>query len=124
MKVLGLSGIDFVARGLRYISQLTILLKYLSSPAMMGPTPKPIRSAHQAKLSRASNRFIRASCAMEFRKGSWLQGCDFELNSLELLWHDRPRLCAGTQEQARAPLPLERAGLPARRYLCGFEVPK
>ena len=44
--------------GLRYISQLARTLKYLSMPAMMGPAPKPMRSAHQAAFSRGSSSFI------------------------------------------------------------------
>src|SRR3954471_13952019 len=106
IKVLGFKGITFVARGLRYISQLTILLKYLSSPAMIGPAPKPIRSAHQAKLSRASNRFIRVSCAMESRNRSWLQESALK-EEPEILWHSRPRLWRCTEDTGEAAIALK-----------------
>ena len=33
-------------------------LKYLSMPALMGPAPKPMRSAHHAACSRGSSSFI------------------------------------------------------------------
>src|SRR5579859_863795 len=58
MNVVELTGMTFVARGLRYILQSVNLLKYLSTPAMIGPSPTAIFSAHQLALRRLSKSFI------------------------------------------------------------------
>src|SRR5258707_14117333 len=58
MKVVALTETTFVARGVRYIPQSASLLKYLSMPVMMGPTPKPILSAHRPTLRRLSKSVI------------------------------------------------------------------
>src|ERR1019366_343856 len=55
MKVRPLNGSIFRATGLMYAVQLVKRLKYLSRPARNGPTPSPIRSAHQAWSNRESN---------------------------------------------------------------------
>src|SRR5713101_2982725 len=73
MKVAVLTGTTFVARGLRYIPQSVSLLKYLSMPVMMGPTPKPILSAHQLTLRRSSKSVIVAPCSTEPRGRNWLR---------------------------------------------------
>lgn len=58
-----------VARGLRYILQSVNLLKYLSTPAMIGPSPTAILSAHQLALSRLSKSFITGPRLSEVRGG-------------------------------------------------------
>src|SRR6202035_2650868 len=72
MKVDALTGNTFVARGLRYIPQSASLLKYLSIPVMMGPTPKPILNTHQLRLRRSSKSFIVASYPREPPVGDWI----------------------------------------------------
>src|SRR5215469_7078992 len=62
MKTGTLTGITFVAIGLRYMPQSASTLKNLSVPAMIGPRPKPRRRAHQAVLSRESKSVI--SCLL------------------------------------------------------------
>jgi hypothetical protein len=51
MKVVAPTGTTFVARALRYILQSASLLKYLSMPVIMGPTPRPTLSAHQLRTN-------------------------------------------------------------------------
>src|SRR5262249_23744528 len=46
-----LTGRNFAATGLRYMLQSVRMLKNLSSPARNGPSPSPIRSAHQTESS-------------------------------------------------------------------------
>jgi len=60
----GLTGITLVASGLRYIVQSVNRLKYLSIPAMIGPTPSPIRKTHQLAFRRSSNSCIAPSTLM------------------------------------------------------------
>src|SRR5579871_330678 len=55
MNVDGAIGITFVASGLRYISQFVKKLKYLSMPAIIGPSPRPIRNTHQLLFKRPLN---------------------------------------------------------------------
>ena len=52
MNVVALTGTTFVTRGLRYIPQSVNLLKYLSTPAMIGPSPTPSLNAHQPATQR------------------------------------------------------------------------
>src|SRR5579883_2819074 len=53
-KVDACSGTKRVASGLRYMDQSARTLKYLSRPARIGATPRPIRRAHQARFKRLS----------------------------------------------------------------------
>src|SRR5882762_213441 len=80
MKVVALTGTTFVTTGLKYIPQSVSLLKYLSMPVMMGPTPRPILSAHQPALRRSSKFAIFFPYLKEWRRPKWLQG---------LSWPDR-----------------------------------
>ena len=52
------TGTTLVARGLGYIPPSADLLKHLSMTVMMGPTPRPILSAHQPRLRWSSHATI------------------------------------------------------------------
>src|SRR5882724_293738 len=78
MNVVALTGRIFVAIGLRYIPQSVSLLKYLSIPVMIGPTPRPILSAHHPALRRPSKSFIFVPYSEERRETGWLQGFHLE----------------------------------------------
>jgi hypothetical protein len=71
MNVGVLTGTTFVAKGLKYIPQSVSLLKYLSSPVMMGPTPKPILNTHQLVLRRLSKPVILSPAR---KSGEWANG--------------------------------------------------
>ena len=58
MNVVALTGMTRVTTGLKYMLQSVRILKNLSAPAMIGPRPSPIRSAHQVVSNRLSNSFI------------------------------------------------------------------
>src|SRR5579884_3970593 len=61
MNVEALTGKDLVANGLRYIVQSVSLLKNLSAPVMIGPTPSPILNAHHGNSSLLSKLAILPS---------------------------------------------------------------
>src|SRR5262252_8652337 len=73
MKVAGETGTTLVASGLKYICQSASLLKYLSSPAMMGPIPKPSRKAHHAVLDLSMKAAIFPLHRNEWAGRIWLQ---------------------------------------------------
>src|SRR5215467_1449194 len=61
MKVAALTGTTLVTSGLKYMVQSVSLLKYLSTPVMIGPRPRPMRSAHQLRLRRRSRLVIKCT---------------------------------------------------------------
>src|SRR5579872_846424 len=73
MNVAGVTGTVFVASGLRYMVQSVSLLKNLSTPVMIGPTPSPILNAHQGSSSRLSNFSIFALYPKECWRSNRLQ---------------------------------------------------
>ena len=58
--------------------QSASLLKYLSMPAMMGPKPRPILSAHQLILRRLSKVFMKRPAPSSWRRYmlSWGYGAE------------------------------------------------
>src|ERR1700751_3665376 len=88
-----LTGTILVASGLRYMVQSVSLLKYLSVPAMMGPTPSPILSAHQLILRRPSKAFMeRPPTTKERRPRDRLQKKDVTVLTLRALYRERPAM--------------------------------